>query len=152
MQVVWESSFGTDEEQVEEATVQDTASSFAYSPPAAWNTNPQYLVNFFGESGQYVDRSTLSPRTAKLLPPSVQQPLAVHRQPCHSPEMLFKFSAPSAQIMRLTRLNWMEDHRSHTTRPSCLIISKCLSTTLTIWDPGSTMCRLPTNLLYPVRA
>ena len=52
VKITWTADFGTDSENASETTIQDTSTQFAYTPASEWNTNPTYVSNFFGQSGQ----------------------------------------------------------------------------------------------------
>jgi hypothetical protein len=51
-QITWETTFGTDSEQSNETTLQDSDPSFSYQPQGSWNRNPPFLSFFYGQSGQ----------------------------------------------------------------------------------------------------
>ena len=51
-QITWESTFGIGSKRVHETTLQDSDSSFSYQPQGSWNTSPEFLSFFFGQSGQ----------------------------------------------------------------------------------------------------
>ncbi|KIM75629.1 hypothetical protein PILCRDRAFT_13409 [Piloderma croceum F 1598] len=49
--ITWESTYGIGSKQVKETTLQDSDSSFSYQPQGSWNTSPEFLSFFFGQSG-----------------------------------------------------------------------------------------------------
>ncbi|KAJ7680294.1 hypothetical protein DFH06DRAFT_973298 [Mycena polygramma] len=55
--ITWQSSVGSDDEQLIVNTVQDSDPAFAYTPPNSWGTNPPSIGTYSGSSGQCVPSS-----------------------------------------------------------------------------------------------
>ncbi|KAJ6475339.1 hypothetical protein C8R47DRAFT_1143142 [Mycena vitilis] len=49
--ITWQSSVGSDDEQLIVNTVQDSDPAFAYTPPNSWDTNPPSIGTYSGSSG-----------------------------------------------------------------------------------------------------